>query len=119
LPAPAHRPHGEPARDAGPGERPRRRLVGRLQHSLTAMDIETVCIIGGAGFVGRSVADQACAAGYRVRVVTRSRPRARHLMVLPTLEVMVADVNADAGLERALDGMDAVINLAGVLAPKG
>ena len=83
------------------------------------MDIETVCIIGGAGFVGRSVADQACAAGYRVRVVTRSRPRARHLTVLPTLEVMVADVNGDAGIERALDGMDAVINLAGILAPKG
>jgi uncharacterized protein YbjT (DUF2867 family) len=83
------------------------------------MDIETVCIVGGAGFVGRSVADQACAAGYRVRVVTRSRPRARHLMVLPTLEVMVADVGTDAGLGRALDGMDAVINLAGILAPKG
>jgi NADH dehydrogenase len=83
------------------------------------MDIKTVCIIGGAGFVGRSIADQACAAGYRVRVVTRSRPRARHLMVLPTLEVMVADVNGDAGLARALDGMDAVINLAGILAPKG
>jgi len=83
------------------------------------MDIETVCIVGGAGFVGRSVADQACAAGYRVRVVTRSRPRARHLMVLPTLEVMVADVGTDAGLARALEGMDAVVNLAGILAPKG
>ena len=83
------------------------------------MDIETVCIVGGAGFVGRSVADQACAAGYRVRVVTRSRPRARHLMVLPTLEVMVADVNTDTGLQRALSGMDAVVNLAGILSPSG
>jgi len=82
------------------------------------MDIQTVCIIGGAGFVGRSIADQACAAGHRVRVVTRSRPRARELTVLPTLEVVVADVNGDAGLERALDGMDAVINLSGVLYPR-
>jgi uncharacterized protein YbjT (DUF2867 family) len=83
------------------------------------MDIETICIIGGSGFVGRSIADQACAAGHRVRVVTRGRLRARHLTVLPTLEVMVADVNDDAGLARALDGMDAVINLAGILAPRG
>jgi len=83
------------------------------------MDIQTLCIIGGSGFVGRSIADQACAAGFRVRVVTRSRLRARHLTVLPTLEVMVADVNDDAGLARALDGMDAVINLVGILAPRG
>ena len=83
------------------------------------MNIETVCIIGGAGFVGRSIADQACAAGHRVRIVTRSRPRARNLTVLPTLEVLVTDVNTDAGLARALDGMDAVINLSGVLYPRG
>jgi uncharacterized protein YbjT (DUF2867 family) len=83
------------------------------------MDIDTVCIIGGSGFVGRSIADQACAAGHRVRVVTRGRLRARHLTVLPTLEVMVADVNGEDGLARALDGMDAVINLAGILAPRG
>ena len=83
------------------------------------MDIKTVCIIGGAGFVGRSIADQACAAGHRVRVVTRSRPRARELMVLPTLEISVADVNTDEGLARVLDGMDAVINLSGVLYPRG
>ena len=82
------------------------------------MDIRTVCIIGGAGFVGRSIADQACAAGHRVRVVTRSRPRARELTVLPTLEVAVADVGNDAGLARVLDGMDAVINLSGVLYPR-
>jgi len=83
------------------------------------MDIQNLCIIGGSGFVGRSIAGEACAAGYRVRVVTRSRLRARHLTVLPTLEVMVADVNDDAGLARSLDGMDAVVNLVGILAPGG
>ncbi|MBC8024105.1 MAG: complex I NDUFA9 subunit family protein [Burkholderiales bacterium] len=81
------------------------------------MDIETVCIIGGSGFLGSSIADQACAAGHRVRVVTPSHGRARHLMVLPTLEVMVANVNDDIGLARAMEGMDAVINLAGILHP--
>jgi NADH dehydrogenase len=83
------------------------------------MDIETVCILGGSGFVGRSIADQACAAGYRVRVVTRSRLRARPLTVLPTVEVVVADVNTDEGLARSLEDMDEVVNLVGILAPRG
>jgi uncharacterized protein YbjT (DUF2867 family) len=83
------------------------------------MEIQTVCIIGGAGFVGRSIADAACAAGHRVRVVTRSLKRAHDLTVLPTLEVVVSNVNDEKGLARAVDGMDAVVNLAGILNPAG
>ena len=79
------------------------------------MDIANVCIIGGSGFVGRSIADQACARGYRVRVVTRSAPRARPLLVLPTLEAMVADPNDERSLARCLEDMDAVVNLVGIL----
>jgi uncharacterized protein YbjT (DUF2867 family) len=79
------------------------------------MDIQSVCIIGGAGFIGRSIADHAVARGLRVRVVTRSEPRARDLLVLPTLEVMVADPHDEKALERAFDDMDAVVNLAGIL----
>ncbi len=81
------------------------------------MEIASICIIGGSGFVGRSVAEQACAAGYRVRVVTRSAPRARELLVLPTLEARVADPNDENSLARALEDMDAVVNLVGVLHP--
>src|SRR2546421_9672646 len=83
------------------------------------MDIQNVCILGGSGFVGASIADQACASGMRVRVVTRNGPRARHLTVLPTCEVVVADPNDDASLARCLDGMDAVINLVGMLHERG
>ncbi|HEX4779293.1 MAG TPA: complex I NDUFA9 subunit family protein [Usitatibacter sp.] len=83
------------------------------------MDIESVCIIGGTGFVGRSVADHIAARGMRVRVVTRSAPRARGLLVLPTLEVMVASPHDEKDLERAFDGMDAVVNLAGILHESG
>src|SRR2546422_2876764 len=79
------------------------------------MDIQSVCILGGSGFVGASIADQACARGYRVRVVTRSAQRARHVLVLPTCEVMVADPHDNASLADALDNMDAVVNLVGVL----
>jgi uncharacterized protein YbjT (DUF2867 family) len=79
------------------------------------MDIESVCLIGGTGFVGRSIAEQACARGLRVRVVTRSAPRARPLLVLPTLETMVADPHDEKSLPGCLENMDAVVNLAGIL----
>jgi uncharacterized protein YbjT (DUF2867 family) len=79
------------------------------------MDIESLCILGGSGFVGRSVAEQACARGYRVRIVTRSAPRARPLRVLPTCEILIADPNDEASLARALENMDAVVNLVGIL----
>ena len=81
------------------------------------MDIENVCIIGGSGFVGGAIADNACARGFRVKVVTRSLPRARPLTVLPTCETVVADPNDEASLARCLENMDAVVNLVGILHP--
>ena len=79
------------------------------------MDIESVCIFGGCGFVGRSVAEAAATRGLRVRVVTRSPMRARSLLVLPTLEAVAADPNDAAALARVLDNMDAAVNLVGIL----
>jgi NADH dehydrogenase len=79
------------------------------------VEIESVCIVGGSGYVGRSVADHLAASGRRVRVMTRSRPRAMHVTVLPTVELVVADPHAPADLDRAFAGMDAVVNLVGIL----
>lgn len=81
------------------------------------MDIESICLIGGTGFVGRSIAEHACGQGLRVRVVTRSEPRARELLVLPTLEAMLADPNDEKSLARAFENIDAVVNLVGILHP--
>jgi NADH dehydrogenase len=83
------------------------------------MDITSVCILGGSGFVGRSVAEQLCGRGLRVRVITRSRPRAMAVAVLPTAEIEVADPHDPASLARAFDGMDAVVNLVGILHESG
>jgi NADH dehydrogenase len=79
------------------------------------MDISGVCIFAGSGFVGSAIAEQACARGFRVRVVTRNRQRARDLLVLPTIEVAVADPNDERELARCLDDMDAAVNLVGIL----
>ncbi len=79
------------------------------------MQITTVCVIGGSGFVGSHICRQLAAAGYRLRVPTRDRERAKALILLPTVDVVVADVHDPAALATVVQGCDAVINLVGVL----
>lgn len=79
------------------------------------MDLDTICVLGGSGFVGRHLCQQLAARGYRVRVPTREREAAKSLCLLPTVELVVADVHDPAALAALLRGCDAVINLVGVL----
>jgi NADH dehydrogenase len=82
------------------------------------MRIAQVTILGGSGFVGRSIAHLLAQRGVRVVVPTRNRERAkRDLIVLPTVEVVDADVHSPAELQRLVRGVDAVINLIGILHP--
>jgi uncharacterized protein YbjT (DUF2867 family) len=81
--------------------------------------MKRVLILGGSGFVGRSLCEQLAAeprmAGARLVVPTRRRERAKHLFTLPTVDVIQADVNLDADLARMLVGVDAVVNLIAIL----
>ena len=80
------------------------------------MEITTVCVLGGSGFIGRHVCHTLAAAGYRVRVATRDRERAKEqLILLPTVDVAVVNVHDPAQLAAFARGADAVINLVGVL----
>ncbi len=72
-------------------------------------------VVGGSGFVGRHLVAALAARGARVTVPARRRERAKHLILLPTVEVLEADVLAPGVLERLIPGRDAVINLVGVL----
>jgi len=78
-------------------------------------DIGEVLLIGGSGFVGSAVAARLAGAGWRVRVPTRRISRARHLALLPTVEISEADVFDPATLEGLVRGVDAVVSLVGVL----
>jgi NADH dehydrogenase len=80
------------------------------------MEITTVCVLGGSGFIGRHVCHALAAAGYRIRVATRDRERAKEqLILLPTVDVTPANIHDPAQLAAFVRGADAVINLVGVL----
>jgi len=79
------------------------------------MNIETICVLGGSGFVGRALVSRLAATGKQVRVLSRMRERSKELILLPTVEVVEADIHDDRELVRQFRGMDAVINLVGVL----
>ena len=79
------------------------------------MKINNVCIIGGSGFVGKHIANLLTTQEISLRIPTRHRERAKELLILPTVDVVEANVHNDAALDRLLTGMDAVINLVGIL----
>jgi NADH dehydrogenase len=79
------------------------------------MKTRRICLIGGTGFVGRHLAAQLSKAGYAVRVLTRRRERHRELLVLPRVELIEANIYDPSELGRQFVGMDAVVNLVGIL----
>jgi len=72
-------------------------------------------VLGGSGFLGRHLVAALATRGAKVTVPARRRERAKHLILLPTVEVVETDVLAPGVLEQLIAGRDAVINLVGVL----
>ena len=79
------------------------------------MTYDNFLVVGGSGFVGRHLVAALAARGARVSVPTRRPHRARHLILLPTVEVIETDSRDSRTLAGLAAGHDAVINLAGVL----
>ena len=79
------------------------------------MKHENILVVGGSGFVGRHLVAALAARGARVTVPTRSRERAKHLILLPTVEVVEVERLDAHSLAALAAGRDAVVNLAGVL----
>ena len=78
-----------------------------------------IAILGGAGFVGSSLVAKLDAAGYKIKVITRRRESAKHLILLPNVQVIECNIINTYGLKDALKGCDAVINLVGILHESG
>jgi NADH dehydrogenase len=79
------------------------------------MKIKRICILGGSGFVGTQLVSLLAVRGLQVRVLSHRRELAKELILLPTVEVVEADVHDQQELIRQFRGMDAVINLIGIL----
>ena len=79
------------------------------------MKHNSICLLGGTGFVGQHLANRLSRLGYRVTILTRRCERHRSLKVnrnVQLVEVNVLDCNA---LQPHFRNADAVINLIGIL----
>lgn len=80
--------------------------------------MKRIVVLGGSGFVGRSLCEALCdgvPGGVQIVVPTRRRERAKPLFTLPSVEVIEASVHDDGQLARVLAGADAVVNLIAIL----
>lgn len=78
-----------------------------------------VVLVGGAGFLGRHLAQELLARGARLRVASRNVERAfaiRPLGNLGQIQLLRADLTKPESLVGAVAGADAVVNLAGAFA---
>jgi len=76
---------------------------------------DDVLVVGGSGFIGRHLVATLAGRGIQVTVPSRRRESAKHLILLPTVDVIEADVMARGVLERLAAGQHAVFNLVGTL----
>ncbi len=78
-----------------------------------------ICILGGTGFVGRRLTSRLVQRGHHVKVLSRFRFLHTDMLVLPTLSLVQADVYDPGVLRGEFQGMEAVVNLVGILNERG
>ena len=80
-----------------------------------------VLITGGAGFIGSHLADELLNKGYKVRALdnlseqVHGENATRPEYLNPEVELHIGDVRDKAAVEKALEGVDAVIHLAAMV----
>jgi uncharacterized protein YbjT (DUF2867 family) len=79
------------------------------------MEQLSVVVFGGTGFIGSHLVAHLSEAGYTVKVPTRHENRAMHLMPLPAVDIVEADIGDDDTVRRLVAGSGAAINLVGIL----
>jgi len=74
-----------------------------------------IVVLGGSGFVGRYVVSRLVSEGFWAVVPTRRRESAKHLILLPTVDVVEEDIHDPAALARLFRDCVAVVNLVGII----
>jgi len=82
------------------------------------MNPKNVLLIGGSGFVGGWIANRLSERDIRVTIPTRRRDHTKQLILLPMINMVEADVHDPKVLASLMQGVDAVINLVGILHDK-
>ncbi len=77
--------------------------------------MKKILILGGTGFVGRHLCEKLAVGDYRATVLTRRRANAKHLQMLPMVDVIEGSVYDAAALTPLLAEHDAVVNLVAIL----
>jgi NADH dehydrogenase len=86
-----------------------------------AMTRKVATVFGGSGFIGRYVVKRLAARGFVVRAAVRDPEGALFLKTMGAVGQIVplyAPVEQDALVNRAVEGADVVINLAGILSER-
>lgn len=82
------------------------------------MKHNSVCILGGTGFLGTQLACQLATQGHSVRILTRNRERNKHLLMLTGISMVEIDIFNQNQFNHQLKDIDVVINLVGILNEK-
>jgi uncharacterized protein YbjT (DUF2867 family) len=77
-----------------------------------------VLVSGGTGFVGGALVPKLVEDGYSVRVLTRGKSRTLQI-AKPDVEIVSGDVTKPNSLPKALEGIEVVIHLVGIIAERG
>ena len=83
---------------------------------------QLVTIIGGSGFVGRYVVRLLAQKGWRIKVVCRRPELAGYLQPLGSvgqIRAVKGNIRDTRSIRRAIEGSDAIVNLAGILSQSG
>jgi uncharacterized protein YbjT (DUF2867 family) len=83
-----------------------------------------VLVTGSTGYVGHYVVKALLAAGHSVVSVTRDAAKSKTasgaaLEIFKDVEYRMGDISNGSGLKEAMNGVDAVIHLVGIIAEKG
>ena len=76
-------------------------------------------MLGGTGFVGTELVSRLVRDGHTVRVPTRRFANGVHLKVLPTAQLVVANIQDVRVLGQLFADIDVVVNLVGILNERG
>ena len=74
-----------------------------------------ILVTGATGFVGAEILRRASRRGWRVRGLARNPERAESLGRLPNVELFRGDVSRPDELDEALEGVEVVVHLVGII----